>query len=41
VVVRTISDRADHDAHLDFPIFVDQIASHFTCGVVKRLLEIL
>lgn len=41
VVIRTISDRADHDAHIDFPKFVDQIASHFTCGVVRRLLEIL
>jgi len=41
VVIRTISDRADHVAHIDFPKFVDQIASHFTCGVIRRLLEIL
>ncbi len=41
VVIRTISDRADHEAHIDFPKFVDQIASHFTSGVVLRLLKIL
>ncbi len=41
VVIRTISDRADHVAHIDFPKFVDQIASHFTCGVVVRLLDIM
>jgi len=41
VVVRTISDKADHDAVLDFPRFVDRVASHFTCGCILRLLESL
>jgi len=41
VVIRTISDRADHTAHLDFPKFVATIASHFTSGVVLQLLKIL
>jgi len=41
VVVRTISDKADHSAALDFPRFVDRVASHFTCGCILRLLESL
>ncbi len=39
IVLRTISDRADHGAAVDFARFVEKIASHFTCGSVLRLLE--
>lgn len=39
MVLRTISDKADHTAHLDFPRFVSQIASHFTAGVIMQLLS--
>lgn len=38
MVFRTISDKADHTAHLDFPRFVSQVASHFTAGVILQLL---
>jgi adenosylhomocysteine nucleosidase len=41
IVLRTISDRADHQAAIDFPRFVSGIASHFTCGSVLRLLDSL
>ncbi len=41
IVLRTISDKADYSAHIDFPLFIEQIASHFTCGSVIRLLETL
>lgn len=41
VVLRTISDKADHSAIVDFPQFVSKIASHFTCGSVLRLLDII
>lgn len=41
IVLRTISDRADHSAHVDFPAFATRIASHFTCGCVVRLLRTL
>jgi len=41
VVIRTISDKADHTAHIDFPKFVNNIASHLTSGVVLKLLKIL
>jgi len=39
VVLRTISDKADHSATVDFPRFVARAASHFTCGSVLRLLD--
>lgn len=39
LVLRTISDKADHSAVLDFPKFTEKVASHFTCGSVLRLLE--
>ncbi len=39
IVLRTISDKADHSAHVDFRGFVTRIAAHFTCGCVIRLLQ--
>ena len=41
VVIRAISDKANHSATIDFPKFIDNIASHFTCGIVLRLLDLL
>jgi len=38
IVMRTISDRADHSAAIDFPKFVQRIASKFTSGVLKQLI---
>jgi adenosylhomocysteine nucleosidase len=38
-VVRTISDRADDDAHIDFPRFVSQVASHYSLAIVEALLQ--
>ncbi len=39
LVLRTISDKADHSAVIDFPRFAHKVASHFTCGAVLRLFE--
>jgi adenosylhomocysteine nucleosidase len=39
VVMRTISDKADHSAAIDFGPFVEKVASHFTCGIVKELIR--
>jgi adenosylhomocysteine nucleosidase len=36
--VRTISDRADDAAHVDFPRFIQTIASRFSVAVLDRLL---
>jgi hypothetical protein len=29
---------ADRSAAIDFPRFVDEVAGHFTCGIVKELI---
>lgn len=37
--VRTISDRADDTAHMDFPTFIDKVASHYARTIVEHLLR--
>lgn len=39
--VRTISDRADDSAHVDFPSFVDQVASRYARVIIEKLLLLL
>lgn len=39
--VRTISDRADDDAHTDFPAFVRDIASQYARVIVEKFLRML
>ncbi len=39
--VRTISDRADDTAHVDFAQFVDQVASAYTREIVTNFLKLL
>jgi len=41
IVTRAISDKADHSAAIDFFPFVDKIASHLTCGLVKELIRLV
>lgn len=36
--VRTISDRADDSAHMDFQRFVDEVASHYAHAIVQNFL---
>lgn len=36
--MRTISDRADDSAHVDFSRFVDEVASHYAQAIVERFL---
>lgn len=38
-VMRTISDRADDSAHIDFPSFVDAVASRYAWVVIERFLS--
>ncbi|MDP2262970.1 MAG: 5'-methylthioadenosine/adenosylhomocysteine nucleosidase [Hydrogenophaga sp.] len=38
-VVRTISDRADDAAHVDFPRFLREVASRYSSGVLNILLS--
>lgn len=37
-VVRTISDRADDAAHVDFPRFLREVASRYSGAVIKSLM---
>lgn len=39
--VRTISDRADDSAHVDFPRFVNEVASRYAHLIIERLLHSL
>ena len=37
-VIRTVSDRADDEAHRDFPVFLHQVARHYSAQVVTHWL---
>ena len=39
--VRTISDRADDTAHVDFPAFIQNVASRYADHMVRHLLDLL
>ena len=41
IVIRTISDRADHAAVIDFPKFVSEVATHYSLGIIKEMSSIL
>lgn len=38
IVIRVISDKSNDDAMIDFPRFIEKVASHFTSGIIKRLI---
>ncbi len=38
-VVRTISDAGDDNAHQDFSRFIQEVASAYSTGIVRKLLE--
>lgn len=39
VVIRAISDKADHSAVIDFPQFVEYIAAHYSRGIIRGMLS--
>ena len=39
--VRTVSDRADDSAHLDFPGFIDEVAGRYARDIIGRFFELL
>jgi len=39
--VRTISDRADDTAHVDFPLFIQTVASRYAENIVGKLVQML
>ena len=38
IVIRIVSDKANDDSLEDFPRFIEKVASHFTAGIIKRLV---
>jgi len=40
-VVRTISDRADSQAHVDFRLFLHEVARHYSARIVRKALNLL
>ncbi len=38
LVIRAISDKADHSAPVDFLSFVEKVARHYSHGILKRLV---
>jgi adenosylhomocysteine nucleosidase len=39
--VRTISDRADNSAHVDFQNFIDQVACKYALTIIRQFLRVL
>ena len=39
IVFRVISDKADEHAGINFPLFIEEAASHFTRGIVKQFIS--
>ena len=39
-IIRTISDNANHNAHIDFPKFAKEIASQYALGILKHYLNL-
>lgn len=39
VVFRVISDKADEHAGINFPLFIEKTASHFTRGIIRQLIS--
>ncbi|MEL7342378.1 MAG: 5'-methylthioadenosine/S-adenosylhomocysteine nucleosidase, partial [Bacteroidota bacterium] len=37
-VIRSISDNANDDAHVDFMAFIEEVANHYSVEIVKRML---
>lgn len=37
--IRTISDRADDQAHVDFPRFISEVASHYARAIIEDFLR--
>lgn len=39
LVIRTISDKADHSAAMDFVTFIQNVASHYSHGILARAVS--
>ena len=41
IIIRTISDKADHSASIDFQLFIGQIACKYSLGIVRQYIKAL
>lgn len=39
IVIRTISDKADHSAPVDFQDFINHVSNHYSLGIVRGFLQ--
>ena len=39
-IIRTISDTADNNSHIDFPLFIKSISSIYSMNIIKQLFEV-
>lgn len=37
-IIRSISDNANDDAHVDFMAFIEEVANHYSVEIIKRML---
>jgi adenosylhomocysteine nucleosidase len=40
VVIRTISDKADHTSEVDFPRFVEEVARHYSEHIIQNMFRL-
>jgi adenosylhomocysteine nucleosidase len=40
-IIRTISDTADHDAHLDFPKFLKEVSGKFSTEIIREYFKLI
>ena len=40
-LIRTISDRADHSATVNFQDFIAKVASHYSSGMIQEILKLM
>ncbi len=38
-VIRTISDTADQNSHVDFPRFIEKVSSRYSVAIIRQLLK--
>ena len=37
-IIRTISDAADEQSHIDFPKFIEEVSSKYSVAIIEHLL---
>jgi len=40
-IIRTISDSADNNSHIDFPAFIKEVSSKYSVALIKQIYRLL